>query len=124
MHGRFSKRAGWTVLWPVVCLALLVQGGESADIKVKDSLTGTTWSGRDSDGDQYVFTFEGDGTLAYTSPSGSYRNGKWYQSGTAIYFHMNDHYSEYLGEINGTSMHGRAWNTKNRSWTWQVTKKP
>lgn len=87
-----------------------------------DSLAGTTWSGTDSDGDHYVFTFEQDGTLAYKSPSGSYRNGKWHRFNKAIYFEMNDHYSDYLGEINGDEMKGKAWNVDERKWTWKVKK--
>jgi hypothetical protein len=86
------------------------------------SLAGTTWSGTDSDGDYYVFTFEPDGTLAYRSPTGSYRNGKWGQYASAVYMEMNDHYSEYLGEISGDVIQGKAWNKPGRSWKWTVTR--
>jgi len=86
------------------------------------SLVGTTWSGTDSDGDHYVFTFEHNGTLVYTSPTGSYRNGTWNQFNNAVYFEMNDHHSEYLGEITEGKIEGKAWNTKRRVWLWKVTK--
>ena len=86
------------------------------------SLAGTTWSGTDSDGDYYVFTFEQDGTLAYRSPTGSYRNGKWSQYESAVYLEMNDHYSEYLGQISVDVIEGKAWNKNQRKWTWKVTK--
>jgi len=85
------------------------------------SLVGTTWSGTDSDGDYYVFTFEQDGTLAYTSPSGSYTNGTWNQFNNAVYFEMNNHHSEYLGEISGDRIEGKAWNAMRRVWVWKVT---
>lgn len=90
--------------------------------KTASPLAGTTWSGTDSDGDKYTFTFERDGTLAYKSPTGSYRNGKWSQFGGSVYFHMNNHYSEYLGEIKGDKMEGKGWNVKGRGWTWKVSK--
>ena len=86
------------------------------------SLAGTVWAGTDSDGDAYVFTFEADGTLAYRSPSGSYRNGRWSQFRSAVQFDTNDHYSDYLGEIRGKTMQGKAWNTKGLKWTWKATR--
>ncbi|HEX8068449.1 MAG TPA: hypothetical protein VF546_00760 [Pyrinomonadaceae bacterium] len=86
------------------------------------SLAGTTWSGTDSDGDHYVFTFEESGTLAYRSPAGSYRNGKWHQFEGAVYFEMNDHYSEYLGQMQGDVLQGRAWNRPQHKWLWKVTR--
>jgi hypothetical protein len=86
------------------------------------SLAGTTWSGTDSDGDYYVFTFEQDGTLAYRSPTGSYKNGKWNQFKNALYIETNDHYSEYLGRINGNIIQGKAWNKEGRVWRWKVSK--
>ena len=86
------------------------------------SLAGTTWSGTDSDGDHYVFTFEQDGTLAYKSPTGSYRNGKWNQFENAVYFEMNGHYSEYLGQIGGDIIQGKAWNKRQHKWLWKVTR--
>lgn len=94
--------------------------GEQLDKNV--DLKGTVWSGRDSEGDDYVFSFEPDGTVAYKSPTGSFRNGKWSQFGNAVYFHMNDHYSEYLGEISGRSLAGKAWNVTGRKWTWRTTR--
>ncbi len=86
------------------------------------SLVGTIWSGTDSDGDYYVFTFEKDGTLAYQSPTGSYRNGKWNQFKSALYIEMNNHFSEYIGRINGNTIQGKAWNKKGRGWRWKLSK--
>jgi len=111
----------WTA-FSLLCLALLLAGAaraEDAKPKEKGSLAGTTWAGTDSDGDDYVFNFEADGTLSYTSPSGSFRNGTWKQFGGAVYFEMNDHFSEYLGVINGKSIEGKAWNSEGRTWTWK-----
>lgn len=86
------------------------------------SLAGTIWSGTDSDGDYYVFTFEKDGTLTYQSPTGLHKNGKWNQFKNTVYIEMNDHYSEYLGRINGNIIQGKAWNKNTKLWRWKVTK--
>ena len=87
------------------------------------SLAETTWSGIDSDGDYYVFTFEKDDTLTYQSPTGLYKNGKWNQFKNTVYIEMNDHYSEYLGRISSNIIQGKAWNKKMKSWRWKVTRK-
>ncbi|MFO0867633.1 MAG: hypothetical protein U0935_01675 [Pirellulales bacterium] len=117
-----------TIRWvAILVLAASFGGGgdtpaaaEQLDKNV--DLKGTVWSGRDSEGDDYVFSFEPDGTVAYKSPTGSFRNGKWSQFGNAVYFHMNDHYSEYLGEVSGRSLAGKAWNVTGRKWTWRTTR--
>ena len=93
----------------------------AAEAKIS-TLVGTTWSGPDSEGDHYEFTFEQNGTLAYKSPTGSFKNGKWKRSGAAVYMQMNNHFSEYLGEIKGDSMEGKAWNQEGRAWKWVVSK--
>lgn len=85
------------------------------------SIAGTTWSGTDSDGDYYVLTFDQDGTLAYQSPTGSYRNGKWTQSKNSVHFEMNDHFSEYSGKINGNIIQGKAWNKSGHRWRWKFS---
>jgi hypothetical protein len=85
-------------------------------------VAGTTWSGTTSDGSAYVFNFEPDGTLSYTSPTGSYRNGTWTQSGAVVSFEMNNHYADYRGEIRGETMTGQARNVTGLEWTWKVTR--
>jgi len=87
-----------------------------------ESVAGTTWAGTDSDGDHYEYTFEPDGTLSYTSPTGTYRNGTWKQSGSTISFETNGRYAEYDGEISGKSIRGVARNTAGHTWTWEATK--
>lgn len=120
---QFSKPGLVLLLVILACaLGFLVSARRSSDAQQTVSLAGTTWSGTDSDGDHYVFTFEEDGTLAYTSPSGSFKNAKWNQFKTAVYMQMNDHYSEYLGSTDGDVIEGKAWNTKNRTWTWHVNR--
>jgi osmotically-inducible protein OsmY len=82
------------------------------------SVSGTTWVGTDSDGDYYEYSFQADGALYYKSPSGFWTNGTWKQDGDSIYMETNNKYSEYQGRISGTHMEGRAWNVKDKHWTW------
>ena len=84
------------------------------------SVAGTTWVGRDSDGDYYEYHFQADGALHYQSPSGFYKNGSWKQDGDGIYMETNNKYAERQGRISGTRMEGNAWNVKDRKWTWQA----
>jgi 20S proteasome alpha/beta subunit len=86
------------------------------------SLAETVWAGNDSEGKYYVYKFQSNGKLDYTSPTGSFSNGKWSQHNSSVYFHMNDHYSEYLGVVKGNRMVGKAWNIAGYKWTWKVTK--
>jgi hypothetical protein len=86
------------------------------------SLNGTTWSGIDSDGDLYTFMFIEGGVLTYTSPSGTHENGTWEQGDKAIYFQMNNKFSQYRGSIDGPKMTGVAQNIRGHYWQWSVSK--
>jgi hypothetical protein len=87
------------------------------------SVAGTTWAGKDSDGDYYEYHFQADGALHYKSPDGFYKNGTWKQDGDAIYMETNKKFSERQGRISGTRMEGKAWNIKGQKWTWAADKK-
>lgn len=87
------------------------------------SVAGTTWSGVDSDGDYYEYTFRSDRVLAYKSPNGSYANGTWKQSGDVIYMETNHKFSERQGKISGAHMEGDAWNVQGHKWTWAADEK-
>ena len=84
------------------------------------SLEGTVWAGTDSHGSHYTFRYQRGGVLSYTSPSGTFRNGTWRQSGTAVYMEMNRRYAEYRGEVRGGRIVGRAGNVTGLRWTWDV----
>jgi hypothetical protein len=99
----------------------IAPAGEAAESD-DGSLADQTWSGADSDGDFCRFTFEEDGTLAYEVPSGTYRNGTWIQFNHAVYFETSERHSEFLGEIDGSTMEGVAWNAKGHTWQWRVTR--
>src|SRR5688500_15940829 len=72
------------------------------------SLAGTSWSGSDSTGEFRQYRFQSDGTLAYTTPKGSFTNGTWKQSGATVTFEINNHYADYRGEIRGDTIEGTA----------------
>lgn len=86
------------------------------------SVSGTLWIGTDSDGDHYEYAFMPDGALYYKSPGGFHTSGTWKQDGDSIYMETNNKYSEYQGRIAGTHIDGKAWNVKNRTWTWVADK--
>jgi hypothetical protein len=84
------------------------------DDKTTD-LAGTIWVGPDGD---YVttFRFERGGVLAYRYANGSYRNGRWKQTGKKLYFEMNDKYRECEATIDGDTIRGKSWNVTGKEW--------
>lgn len=87
-----------------------------------EDLVGTKWAGTDSDGDYYEFEFRSDNVFWYRSPSGEYAGGYWRQDGSSVYMSMNNDFAEYEGSRKGSVLEGRAWNKKNATWTWRVTR--
>jgi hypothetical protein len=87
------------------------------------SVAGTTWAGTDSDGDYYEYHFRPDGSLHYTSPTGSWKDATWKQHKNRIYMEMNNKYSEYEGTIAGKRMAGDSWNVVGKKWTWEAVRK-
>jgi hypothetical protein len=93
------------------------------------SLEGTTWSGTDSDGDSYEFTFLKSGHLRYTTQAAgeaaaSYEDegDVWAQNGDIVIILING-YSTYQGTIKGDLMQGKSWNVVEKRWTWEFKKK-
>lgn len=86
------------------------------------NLGGTTWSGIDSDGDEYTFTFKKDGTLSYTSEKDSSDKGTWKQYRHAVSYEANNRFVEAIGEISDGMIEGRSWNVKSHSWSWKLTR--
>ena len=71
----------------------------------------------DSKGDYYVYSFDEDGILTYTSPSGTYSNGTWTQDNDAVYMETNNKYSERTGTIYRDTMSGDGWNVTGKDRT-------
>ena len=82
-----------------------------------EAISGTVWRGI-ADGVEETWEFRPDGTLHYTTPSGTWDNGTWKQDGSHVTWETNEHYADYDGSITGTLMRGKAWNVDNHRWTW------
>jgi formylglycine-generating enzyme required for sulfatase activity len=88
-----------------------------------NSVGGTTWVGKDSQGQYREFHFQKDGALHYRSGTSYSTNGTWKQNGNTIYMETNKKYAEFQGLIRGDRMEGNAWNVKGLRWTWTADKK-
>jgi hypothetical protein len=85
-------------------------------------LTGTTWSGTDSDGALDTYEFRSGGALHYTSPTGTFDNATWKQDGHRVTWEMNGHYADYEGTIEGSRIEGKAHNKVGHKWTFSLKK--
>lgn len=86
-------------------------------------LGGSVWDGTDSDGMYEIYTFLPDGHIGYTTPSGSYDNGIWTQTGNMVHMTFNNGYATYDGTIDGGVMRGSATNTTGKKWNWTLRRK-
>ena len=97
---------------------------ESAKSNFEIALVGTVWDSVDSDGDDYVFRFLEDGILEYTSPTGTYDNGRWTQNGSMVVFDMNEHHATYTAELTTPAvLKGSAENKEGHMWTFTGTRR-
>jgi|GEM_PF-915384 hypothetical protein len=64
-------------------------GGDTTTGEVVEELVNTTWSGTDSDGDDWGFEFQSDGTVGLTFNGSSYDDDTdtWGLSGTTLRIH-------------------------------------
>jgi len=86
------------------------------------SIAGTAWATVDSDGDHDTWDFLVSHKLHYESASGSWDNGSWSQDGAHVAWETNDHYSDYVGTIQGATMRGHASNREGKTWTFTARK--
>lgn len=118
MSGRAENTQGRRWTWSFRKI-----GGPAARPEVPTAppldLVGTTWKGRDSDGDEYTLVFKDKGELQVTSTSGEIRQATWKLEGNRLRMEMNAGYSKYQGTIQGDVMEGQAENVKGRTWTWK-----
>ncbi len=101
------------------CLNNVKQSG----LPTAPSVSGTTWEGKDSDGEYSTYHFLSEGVLHYEIPSGFWQNGSWKQDGNKIYYEMNNKFSEQYGTIKGNKMKGTGHNIEGHEWTWKANKK-
>jgi hypothetical protein len=107
------------------CFGNLLGGGGGSTTAV--DLTGTSWSGVDSDGDATAFEFEADGTVLLTFKGESFDDASdtWSQSGNAVtvnvYFNDTIGTAVYTGDIAGESINLTAVGEDGSSWTLALT---
>jgi len=83
-------------------------------------LSGTCWSGVDSDDGRGVWRYLPDGVLNYTYNGDVYQNGTWRQVGTCVLMEMNRHYADYEGFVGGDWLRGTARNVDEHRWRWKA----
>lgn len=81
----------------------------------RSSIGGSEWVGNDDD-DVTTFSFEKDGTLAYSYNGNSFRNGTWSQEGTTVRFEMNKNYRSFTGTLAKDTISGTSENTAGKKW--------
>ena len=93
------------------------------------SIEGTTWTGTDSDGDFYEYTFLPGGRLRYKTNTERKelvtfedKENVWAQNGPIVII-LVQNYSSQIGFLRGDRISGQAWNFKARRWTWEVKEK-
>lgn len=107
------------------CFGNLLGGGGGSTTAV--DLTGTTWSGVDSDGDATSFEFQSDGTVGVTFEGEAFDDDSdtWSQSGNAVtvsvYFNDTIGTAVYTGNISGESLNLTAKGEDGSSWTLPLT---
>ena len=107
------------------CAAPPVGGGaERPAASAVPSIEGTTWTGTDSDGDYYEYTFLRGGQLRFLTRSGSgtaatheEAGDYWAQNGSVVLI-TTTKFATRQGLISGSRMQGDAWNVRGNRWTW------
>ena len=109
--GTGSMQSGHTWRWTITPL-----------VREAANLAGTTWTARDSDGDNYVFHFLSGGTLRYNFRGRDYTDGTWTQNGNNVAMRMNAlEGMRQTGVISGNQMQGTG-SIGNHSWTWSANR--
>ncbi|MCP9848884.1 hypothetical protein [Cyanobium sp. Morenito 9A2] len=125
-----SALVSGTLLLPATLMLAIVPPAALAQAVIAPkgrtpTLEGTTWSGTDSDGDFYSYTFLPGGALRFTAGTGAkaktYQDegDNWAQNGPVVII-VTTKYATRQGLIRGNRMAGDAWNVKNHRWTWEA----
>jgi len=100
------------------------------ELKPKDSLEDSTWTGTSPDAGEYTMKFLKDGKLEYiinvlqngvTAPRTV--KGTWKQSGNSVQIVIGNSYSVLQGTLDGNVMKGDGTNQEGTSWKWTLFKK-
>ncbi len=119
------KELNWVDLFPDASLGIrqIVRSLHFAPENIfLDSLIGTIWTFKDRE--NYHFELLADGVMKRYkgAPFSNASDARWRQSGTTIYFEVNDNYAQYKGTIsnNGKQMSGTAQNKNGKYWDWSA----
>jgi len=100
------------------------------ELKARDSLEDSTWTGNSPEAGEYTMKFLKDGKLEYitnvlqngvTAPRTV--KGTWKQSGTHVQIVVGNSYSVLQGTIDGNVIKGEGTNQEGTSWKWTLFKK-
>src|SRR5690349_6077148 len=100
------------------------------ELKPKDSLEDSTWTGTNPEAGEYTMKFLKEGKLEYiinilqngvTAPRTV--KGTWKQSGNNIQIVIGNSYSVLQGTLDGNVMKGDGTNQEGTSWKWTLFKK-
>jgi hypothetical protein len=108
-------------------------GSQSRDtgveLKSRDSLEGSTWTGNSPTTGEYKIKFLKDGKLEYTInvlqngvTAPRTINGTWKQSGNSVQIVIGNSYSVLQGTLDGNVMKGEGTNQEGVSWKWTLLK--
>jgi hypothetical protein len=86
------------------------------DAREQPKLAGTDWVGQDGEC-VTTYRFEADGTLAYSYPTGSFRNGTWRVDERTLTFEINKGFYEFCGSLDGDTIVGTSWNVRGDRWS-------
>lgn len=99
------------------------------ELKSRDSLEGSTWTGSRPETGEYKIKFLKDGKLEYiinvlqngvTAPRTV--NGTWKQSGSSVQIVIGNSYSVLQGTLEGNVIKGDATNQEGVTWKWTLFK--
>ena len=100
------------------------------ELKPKDSLEDSTWTGTSPEAGEYTMKFLKDGKLEYiinvlqngVTASRTVK-GTWKQSGNSVQIVIGNSYSVLQGTLDGNVMKGDGTNQEGTSWKWTLFKK-
>lgn len=93
------------------------------------SIEGTTWTGTDSEGDYYEYTFLRGGQLRFkvrrdNGELQTYEDpgDEWAQAGAVVII-VTSKFATRQGRITHGVLKGDAWNVRGHRWTWTATQR-
>jgi len=99
------------------------------ELKSRDSIEGSTWTGNSATTGEYKMKLLKDGKLEYTInvlqngvTSPRTINGAWKQSGNNVQIVIGNSYSVLQGTVDGNVMKGEGTNQEGVSWKWTLLK--